>query len=138
MNHAVNCKFCSKKLLIQVDEDYAALGDPFKLLAFAACNKCADLRERKRALEEMIKRQCIGLVQLGDRVKPDHRAKTKTVLTIITQKYADLISEWHNMSGRAWDGEFVEALLDKPGQWPKVLTMYWKHFKDTFNRAHAA
>lgn len=138
MNHALNCKFCSKQILVQIDDAYAALGDPLKILHFASCNNCADLRERKRDLEERIKRHCIGLLQLGERVKPEHRAKAKIVLTALTQKYADLIAQWHNMSGRAWDEEFVELLLDKPGQWPKVLTGYWKHFRRVFQQAQAA
>lgn len=133
MNHACNCKFCGKNMVVEIDNDYAELGDPFKLLQYAACNHCADLRERKRTLDQGIRKICISLTRCSMKDLKAATSFAKTQLDALTRKYAVLVSDWYNKSGYLWDEEFPTMMLEKPERVNDILTQYWKTFKQVNN-----
>lgn len=133
MNHACNCKFCGKNLVVIVDDTYAELGDPFKLLRFAACNRCADIRERKRKLEESIRKVCIGVQRSSSKDLKAEMSFAMTQLEPLTRKYAVLVADWHNKSGYMWEESFPSLLIEKPDRVNDILAQYWKSFKQANN-----
>jgi hypothetical protein len=131
MNHATNCKFCRQPIVIQVDDDYAALGDPNNLLRLATCNRCADQRTRRRALEESIKAVCLTVQFATAKGQAAAVATARPLLEALTRKYAVLVADWHNMSGYLWDEEFVNLLIEKPDKLWAILNNYWRTFRQS-------
>ena len=125
IKHATECKFCKAKLVIEIDEDYASVGDYLNLMPLAACNRCADLRVRKRTIEEAIY-LTVGWLNQNPRAPKD---ATRQTLTELTQAYARLIADWLRASGPAWDAEIVELILDKPKHAARVLFQCWKMYE---------
>jgi hypothetical protein len=137
MNRATECQFCSKLLVLWVDPQYAAMGDPMKLLKLAACNTCADLRVRHRKIEETIAHCCTALNQ-GVR-KSDMQAFRDTLATA-TRKYAEVIAQMHGSDTMVWDESFPELLADRPDRWGVILSKYTRDciadWKLTANATH--
>jgi hypothetical protein len=131
MKHATNCKFCQLPITVEVDDEYAALGDPYKLLPFAACNRCADLRVTRGVLEERVKHACLGLFQKKGKVSKEAMDRTRQMLVKLTQGYATMIARWHHKEGMAWDEECVNLLMDRPQFWNKILAELWHLFRDS-------
>ena len=129
MNHATTCKFCKKPLVISVDDDYAQVGDPFKLLPLAACNRCADMRVKKTSLEEAIGKVCFQVRSLGQNITADQTAKSKATLEILTRAYSRMVANYINATYPAWDMECVNLLVDQPDHWPRIVGQLWKMYK---------
>lgn len=125
IKHATECKFCKVKLVIEIDEQYVSVGDYLNLMPLACCNRCADLRERKRAIEEDIYRM-VGWLNQNPRAPKDEPRRT---LTELTQAYSRLIADWLRASAPAWDAEMVELILDKPKHAARVLFQCWKLYE---------
>lgn len=123
MKHANHCKYCKREIALEIADDYAALGDPAKIFPYRACNRCADLRERRRNLEERIKRAVSPLII---RRLPEIEAKARQVLEELTKKYTVLVADWVGSSAPRWDVEIVNLVIDKPDHWPAVLQQCWK------------
>jgi hypothetical protein len=129
MNHGINCKFCQKPISIEVDDDYAALGDPNGLLPLACCNPCADIRNDRRRIETAIARVCAAVSSLS-RSEEREREIARGALVKLTKAYAEMIARWHHVSGGAWDEEGVSLLMDKPRHWPQIIGIYWQMFRE--------
>ena len=138
---------CARPIVVEIDDDYAKLGDPFRLIKLATCDRCYDLRIRRQNIEDAIYRACLGIIQAGIKpnkpTKPGEEPKTPAekarfkesedalkVLVTLTQAYALLASDWCNRSGMIWDEALPAAILEKPKFWRVILEDYWK----TFNR----
>jgi hypothetical protein len=130
MNHATQCQFCKRHLVLQVDPDYIGLGDYLKLIPLAACDRCADLREKRRSLEEKIRRICIRLTQLTGPPRYKAAEQSKEPLRVLTQAYSRMIADWLNASHPAWDSECVELMVDRPDQYGRILSQLWKLYQD--------
>ena len=131
MHIATTCKFCKIPITVHVDNDYAKLGDPYKLLPLACCNRCADLRVSRRVLEKKIGNICTQLMFAGRKVESAARDRARTGLTHWTKEYAKLIAKWHKMDGLCWDEAVVDQLMEKPETWGDVLGRLWTMFKDS-------
>lgn len=129
MIHQTHCKFCKSPLNIEIDDEYSKLGDPFKLLPFAACNRCADLRVRRRKVEHAIERVCARLCQ--GKVGNEERDRLRDILTATTKAYASLIADWIRASSPFWHEDCVDLLMDRPAHWPKILGQMWKLYENT-------
>lgn len=129
MKHATNCKFCQRPITVEIDDTYAGLGDPFKILSFATCNRCSDLRVERRRLEYHLRRVCSGLEILKSAkvVIPD---KARANLVAITRQYAEMVSRWNNMKGMLWEEAIVDALLQDPHHWGDIIGRLWRMHKD--------
>lgn len=129
MNHATTCKFCKKPLVISVDDNYAQVGDPFKILPMATCNRCEDMREKKRTLEEAIAKVCFQLKAFSDKITADQIAKSKASLEGLTRAYSRMVAKYLNATYPAWDIECVNLLVSQPTHWPKIVGQLWKMYK---------
>ena len=128
MNHATTCKFCHKPITLQIDDAYAELGDPYKLLSLAACNECADVRELRRLLEERIRKVAM-MVAAMDRPKQEEKDLMRKNLLVLCEKYSRMIARWHRMEGMAFDAAVVDDILTRPDQWPVALRGLWGMFR---------
>lgn len=127
MRHATTCKFCHNPITIEVDAEYAELGDPLKLLPLAACNQCADLRVERRFLEDRIRKAAMIFAAIR---KPGDEAKqvARVNFTSLCTRYARMIARWHRVEGMSWDQAIVDQMMERPEQWPDTLSQMWKMF----------
>jgi len=130
MNHATTCKFCHTPLVLSICDDYSTEFDPFKLLPFAACNRCADLRTRKRTLEDAIAHICAQLAQFRGPAPSSVANVNREALTRVTKKYTAMIAEWVGSSTSWWEEDIVNVICDKPTAWPKTLALCWRMYED--------
>lgn len=131
MKHPTTCKFCKKEIVLEIDDAYAELGDRHKIIPMAACNRCADLRVRKRNLENAIKDIAMALVQLKSKASPDTLAISRDGFTRLTKKYTSMIADWVHSTSPWWDSTIVESLMEHPDKWPDILQQCWKMYKST-------
>lgn len=131
MNHATNCKFCKKPITIEIDESYAELGDPYKLIQMASCNSCADIRAERRSLEAKIKYTCGMRVASKKKTSETETSKARTLLEKLLKQYANMIARFHFMQGMSWDDECLEAIMEHPENWSEILSRLWKMFRDS-------
>jgi hypothetical protein len=116
------CQFCHKPLVLEIDDDYAATGDRFKLIPYAACNRCADLRTRRRILTEAIGH--IMAIAIFDR-RPAILDSFRTILGRLTSRYVEMVSDWTGNPEMEWDEGIVDALIRRPGEWGKTMQRLW-------------
>lgn len=127
MKHLHHCKFCRCEVILEIDDSYN-IADPLKLFAFAACNRCADVREERGLIEHKILKVCLGFAQLG-KAGQSERDAVRATLVRLTHSYAKMVAKWHNLSGELWDEQFVDMLMEKPKEFGKVLSQYWRTFR---------
>lgn len=118
------CKFCRVPLRLGIDDDYAAQNDCFKLIPLAACDRCADLRERRRVLHERFVSICSTLIG----VRPDSEMvqSVRASLEVATKKYLRLVSDWTGAQDLAWEETMVDPFLAAPKYCGKHLSLFWK------------
>lgn len=120
------CKFCGKGLELDIDDTYYQLGDPHKFIQMAACNRCADLRGRRRSLLESIKLIChILLTETNAAVVKEMKEEARGPLRNVLMKYRDLAEDWHNGDCGDWDEAMVDAILGSPKHYGNVLSKIW-------------
>ncbi len=137
--HACECKMCKRKMVVSIDDDYAALGDPLNLLKLATCNRCADLRMRRSRIEDAIYKVCMMIIQTG--TKPNAEGKpakeaaivANEILSRLTKQFALLVADWCGRSGMIWQPDFPLMLIENPDKWASILENYWR----TFRQIHA-
>lgn len=129
MRHATNCKFCKRPITVEIDEAYAALGDPFKLLPLACCNACADNRVSRRKLERKIQLVVTCLSLAGSNKTENLMQTSREQLTKLTRYYADMIARYHHMDGQLWEPSIVEQIIEKPDAWGETLSRMWLAFR---------
>ncbi len=127
MNVEAKCKFCGKSLVLEIDDDYAALGDPFKLMQLASCNRCGDFREKRRKLMEQIKFNCMML--LGGGIKKEALPKTREILVGQIQRYMRLLAEFKDQNVPDWDSALIDDIMEKPGNYALILGQVPKMFQ---------
>lgn len=127
MNHTTTCRFCHKPITLEIDDDYAALGDPLNVLKLAACDHCAVLRVNRKRLEEKIQRACSYLEFLGTS-DAKQRSILRNILLSLSRKYGQLIVSWHNETGNFDSPVIAAKLADDPSNWKEHLSEYWSIF----------
>lgn len=129
MNYSTSCKFCKRPITVEVDDDYAKLGDPYKILPLACCNHCGDVRVMKRNLEDQLKAQCYS-IQLLKSAKVPIPDKAKSNLELLTKEYATMVSKWNFSEGMLWDEGIVDALCANPQGWGNIIGRIWRIHKN--------
>ncbi len=127
MNVEAKCKFCGKALTLTIDDDYAALGDPYKLIPLASCNRCATFREDRRRVMEQIKFNCMML--LGGAVKKDEIPKKREAIEALIKRYMRLLSDFKDQPMPDWDNALLDDIMDKPGNFSLILAQVPKMFQ---------
>lgn len=125
MKHATHCQFCKIPITVEIDDSYSELGDPYKIVRMAACNRCADLRVTRRNLERLMGRQCSALCLLRSS-KTKEPTEIRSNLERLTQDYARMIARWNHLDGMAWEPAIVEAILEDPHHWGDIASRMWK------------
>ena len=127
--HSTSCKFCHRPITVEIDDDYASLGDPFKIIPLASCDHCADLRVERRGLEFRLARasSIVSLLPVGEAKK---REAMRAILERLTRAYAKLIARWHRMDGELWEPGIVDQIMDNPLKWGNTIGHMWRAFKD--------
>lgn len=125
MKHATHCQFCKIPITVEIDDSYAELGDPYKLIRMAACNRCADLRVTRRNLERLMGRQCSALCLLRSS-KTKEPTEIRSNLERLTQDYARMIARWNHLDGMAWEPAIVDAILEDPHHWGDIAARMWR------------
>lgn len=128
MNQPTTCKFCKKPIILTIDDAYAELGDPSKLIPMAACNRCADLRIRRRSIEEAIKRSVFPLLT-PSKTREANEQKAREELIILTKKYTALIAEWTDAADPWWDIDIIDSIIANPAHWTSFLGQCWKMYQ---------
>lgn len=124
---AAKCRFCGKNLTLEIAPDYDEERSPVKLIKLAACNRCADLRQERRHLEDTIRTICSRTTQLGQTKITDSNSQ-KAVKTVC-EAYTKLVARWYGFDGSAWDDAFPDAIISAPDQWQRAVSNYWKVFR---------
>lgn len=114
------CKFCGCLLSITVDDDYGKLGDPYNLLPLAACNRCADYREKRRIIFAHIRVLCLGLIQ-GEWTKKEDIEKVRLNMEKLLKNYIRIYAKYKNLEEADWDEAILEAVMSKPKGYVDVL-----------------
>ena len=128
MNHATTCKFCKKKMVLQIDDYYAELGDPQHIIPRAACDRCADLHELKRLLTDQIIKICVHLTRMSGQARVKAAATYRDAMERLTKRYSRMIAEWVGSTTPFWDSACVDLILERPDAAGQVLTQLWKGY----------
>ena len=129
MTKTTICKFCKQPISLEIDDGYAAMGDPYKLIPFAACNHCGECRVERRGLEDRLGRVAT-LISLLPAGQSKDRERLRFVVIALTKRYARLIAKWNRMEGELWEDSIVEAFMEYPGSWGKTVGRMWRSFQD--------
>jgi hypothetical protein len=120
------CKFCGCPLKLKIDDDYAALGDPLKLLPLAACNRCADFHAEMRRIKEGLRECILRLLSTKTKDLPAAKSETRPRLEKLTQRYVRAASCYSRTTVNAWAPQMVDDILDSPRSLPLVLKAVWR------------
>lgn len=121
MNVTATCKFCRKSLNLTIDDDYGALGDPFRLIPLAACNHCADFRSKRRVVYQTMKKitwiLIAGMVKRGT----EEYEQSKDSIRQLCKRYLRLIADYRKLPIPDWDEAILESILSQPTKWQETL-----------------
>lgn len=123
MKHVnASCKFCGRPLTLRVDEEYDEVGDAFKLMKLGACNRCADLRVKRRTLT-------YAILNIAATLQADRRADTVTAaragLERLTKLYLQMVADWTNTPALPWEESMVDAIVKDPTNIGNVIGRFW-------------
>jgi len=108
-----HCKFCGVPLRLDVDDDYAALGDPHKLIPLASCDRCADFRVKRRMLFERIA-SAVRLMCLMSSQDNQGKELAQDAIRMLLKRWLKLLSEYRHCNAPEWDESLLEAIVAKP------------------------
>jgi hypothetical protein len=131
MKHATTCKFCRKPLVLEIDDAYLELGDPLKIIPLAACDPCADVRNKISSIEMNIGKLCIALCR---NPSDDQIGRARKGLDTLCNQYAMAIAEVNHAEQYLADPEFAKWLAEKPGQWTQILSKYRQLCRTEFGK----
>ena len=114
--HPTHCKFCQRPITLEID-DYYELKDPLGLIRLAACNRCADLRSRRRSIMEF-------MVDLACRLKSGEDRSAGEALRLGLVRWLNLIHDWTGASIE-WDEAYLDAIRSSPNMVRSVLGRMW-------------
>jgi hypothetical protein len=119
MKVPATCKFCHKPLTLTVDDSYAEMGDPFKLMKLACCNRCGDYYTARRQAVDKVHRTAMKL--FGGAVKKEELPKYREILAGLVKHYMRLYSDYKDLPMPDWDEAIVDDMLSKPGNYGLIL-----------------
>ena len=122
---AAHCKFCHCDLNLVVDDDYAAIGDRFKLIEIASCNRCHDLRVMRRNIGDGVKSICIIILNSDGAAQQTVRESLRGSLSTLLRSWMGLAEDWKHNEGPEFDEAALDGLLNDPRQYPDVLKRLW-------------
>jgi hypothetical protein len=124
MEHKTHCKHCRAEITLIIDDEYAQMSDPHKLIPSAVCNTCGDILVAKAKFERKIQRACTALQLLPATASHD-RQDLRGVLFGLTQKFCQLNAAWRRLDHSPWGDHIVKALMKHPEEWGQTLSQVW-------------
>lgn len=115
-----NCQFCKLPLRLIVDEDYGSLGDPQKLYRLAACDPCADYRQRRRQTFAKLKWIC-ELLATGQVSGEEELARVRKNLKTLLLRFMVNLAKHRRLETPDWDDAILEGLMARPASLGSVL-----------------
>jgi hypothetical protein len=115
------CQFCGAELSLEVDDSYAQIGDPYKLLGRASCNRCARLRERRRSITEGLSQLCHQLAHCPLSDRAEVVTSLSPALRSMLMAYVGLMEDWKNGEAGEWDESILQAVISSPNKCGDVL-----------------
>jgi|SRR6266849_276129 len=120
------CKFCSAPIFLEMDKDGVEYFGLEFWKSLAACNRCADFRERKRTLIDRLLRYSVqwmrnenGQLPLGE--KELNRLKESIISS--TKKYAELVCRFYRIPS-IWQEDFAQQIMNMPHKTMQILSFY--------------
>lgn len=121
------CKICGKGLHLEIDDTYAAMGDPHGLIKLAACNNCADFREEELRIYRASR---VFAIRLVNRVlsTPPERDYAKEQFEKFVKRYMRILADRFGIDLPNYDPQIVDWIMEKPenynGYLRQVKTMF--------------
>lgn len=134
MNHAAKCKICKTPIVISFDAEYEGLGDPFKLMLLATCNRCYDLRNRRETIHAGFAVACGALACLRTPIADKHRAALALTVEALTKQYANYVSDFYRRQELVWDSDFTAMVIENPAKWPVILRNYRESYRKQYGQ----
>lgn len=119
MTVEAKCKFCQRALSLQVDEEYAKLGDPYGMIGLAACNRCGDYRVARSNIFGAVRKRCLPLI--GRNLKAEVESKHREIFALYVKRYMRLISDDQDQPMPDWDEGIIDALMKTPGNYADIF-----------------
>lgn len=126
MIKASKCKVCGKPITLNIDDDYAELGDPYKLEKLGTCDKCVAQHALQQKMNTALERISAMLRIVGNDVeeRPALLGKAEKIL----KAYLRLISTKEKLREELpWD----DTILDKYAAHPEKLDGVIDFMRDT-------
>lgn len=127
------CRYCHKPLVLKVDSSFMDLTDgvagltPEGVMKLAACNSCADLRNRRRKLNE-----ALGILAYRFEWGLGEYEKNKEQSGTVLKSYLELISDWVKADpALPWDDEILTYFVRSPKEMGSVIDLMWKMGKQS-------
>lgn len=136
VTHQNTCKFCKKPITAKLDSVGLEFckGNGMDLLSMAACNRCADLRTEKMAIQEKAALACTLYdrqrstkpVEQMNKKQKDFHDLSETRFSHLVKIYCELITKWTGfVPGKTAEEIAVAILLERPNQVYSVLQHLW-------------
>ncbi len=120
------CKFCAIPLDLELDDDGAESFNLEFLKSLAACNRCADFREKKRILQDRLLDRALEWNRHRLKQVPLNSTdleKVRSSIVNATKKYAGLVCDFNRVQS-LWNEDFAQQIFDQPHKTFSILTVY--------------
>jgi hypothetical protein len=120
------CKFCSAPITLEMDDDGDICFGLDYLKSIAACNRCADYREKRRSLIDRLINHSIEWSRAKTKqlpLGPQEMDKLKEAIISATKKYSDLCCRFKRIQS-VWEYDFAQQIMDQPHKTMQILSFY--------------
>lgn len=125
------CKICGKELSLKIDDTYAKMRDPYKLVPMATCNACYDARFHRKTLEQRIGRICARFIGVSDKKRQSLLEQWQRPLELWMDKYTQLLCAQYHKRSIVCDESVWRSLLEHPEVWGKILNRWHLYIEKT-------
>jgi hypothetical protein len=125
MKQATPCRFCKRTIVIEIHDDALAAMSLPVWLGMAACNACADFREKRRSITGEIGRaaQSLSALQSVNKLTPAAVTAARPPLSGLAAALCELTCRHRNVE--TFGGtELTEMILENPSRWPQIVSVY--------------
>ena len=128
MKVPAKCKICSKPLVLEIDDDYAEVGDPNNLIPMATCNKCFDIREDILKYQKFILNWCSRVMTVPQKGRQQKLETCRQAIYSSSKKFCAAVARSHNANSDLWSVDIVDLLVDNPDRAGAILGKFRHEF----------
>lgn len=132
VSHAVNCKVCKKPFHVEVDPDYADMGDPQNLFPLATCNRCYDYILNRRKAMVLIFKRCdeYAAAKAAKNLTEEKESKFKRDIMNYVTWFCDITENYYNRKEPDLKSDLTDQLIDNPGHTDTIFKAYMHAFRN--------